>query len=66
MKNMLRLFQRSEKRVIATFGSARLLEDRRGWLEIAGGSPQDRSEAMEWISLFRHDAVWNDAAHRAA
>lgn len=40
-----------------TFGSARLLSDQRGRLELRGGSREDRISAIEWISLFMHEAV---------
>ena len=42
---------------IATFGKARLVTDATGRVELLGGSPTDRAEAQEWMSLFLHDAV---------
>ncbi len=43
--------------VVATFGSAQLLVDTRGRMEMWGGSRRDEISAREWISLFMHEAV---------
>ncbi len=43
--------------VVAWFGSARLVRDRKGVVELEGGSPSDRQVALEWISLFLHEAA---------
>lgn len=42
---------------IASFGQASLVTKTTGRVELLGGSPSDRAEAQEWISLFLHDAV---------
>lgn len=42
---------------IASFGKARLVTNATGRVELLGGSPADRAEAQEWMSLFLHDAV---------
>ena len=43
--------------VIARFGRARLLARADGRAELRDASPAEETEAKEWISLFRHDAV---------
>ncbi len=43
--------------LIARFGRAELVSRADGRVELRGGSPADRTEAREWISLFMHDAV---------
>jgi hypothetical protein len=43
--------------VVATFGSARLVVNQKGKMEIQGGSRTDFIAAREWISLFMHEAV---------
>ena len=43
--------------VVQRFGSARLVRLSRGRLELRGGSPRDRGQAREWISLFGHDLM---------
>lgn len=43
--------------VIATFGQAALVKRADGGYALAGGSPEDRIEAQEWISLFAHEVV---------
>jgi hypothetical protein len=43
--------------VVATFGAARLLRDQKGRMELRGGSRSDCIAAVEWISLFMHEAV---------
>lgn len=49
---------KSETRnIIAWFGTARLTKDRKGVVELEGGSPSDRQAALEWISLFFHEAA---------
>ena len=42
---------------IASFGQAKLVTNATGRVELLGGSPSDRAEAQEWISLFYHDAI---------
>jgi hypothetical protein len=43
--------------VVAAFGSARLMVDQKGRVELRGGSKSDYISAREWISLFMHEAV---------
>jgi len=45
------------RNIIAWFGMARLTRDRKGIVELEGGSPSDRQAALEWISLFFHEAA---------
>jgi hypothetical protein len=52
-----KMFAVKTEKVIASFGEAKLLADDAGRLEIRGGSKHDRLAAMEWISLFMHEAV---------
>jgi hypothetical protein len=42
---------------IAMFGDARLVKQLDGKIELLGGSPADRAAALEWCSLFLHEAV---------
>ena len=44
--------------VIQQFGSARLVKHRNGQHELIGGTPADRSDAFEWVSLFAHEIVF--------
>lgn len=46
-----------ELETVATFGSSRIVRLRSGRLEIRGGTPQDRSAAKEWSSIFCHEAL---------
>ena len=48
---------KSEGRVLAAFGEAKLVKYLDGKLELKGGSNSDRIAAREWISLFMHEAV---------
>jgi hypothetical protein len=48
---------KSEGKVIASFGEARLIKTLDGRLELKGGSREDRQAAQEWISMFLHEAV---------
>ena len=45
------------RNIIAWFGTARLTRDRKGIVELQGGSASDRQAALEWISLFFHEAA---------
>lgn len=40
-----------------TFGSAQLVSDQKGRTELRGGSREDQISAIEWMSLFMHEAV---------
>jgi hypothetical protein len=51
------LWQGVARRLIATFGNARLVETWDGGTEILGGTSSDHREAREWISLFLHEAT---------
>jgi hypothetical protein len=42
---------------IATFGDAELVRHINGRYELCGGSVDDHTTALEWISLFLHEAV---------
>jgi hypothetical protein len=57
LKRIGKMFAANTEKVIASFGDAKLLADYDGRLEIRGGSKDDRLAAMEWISLFMHEAV---------
>jgi hypothetical protein len=43
--------------LVARFGRAKLLSRADGRVELRGGTASDHTEAIEWISLFMHDAV---------
>lgn len=43
--------------LIAMFGEAQLVRDTSGQYELRGGNASDHTSAMEWISLFLHEAV---------
>jgi hypothetical protein len=43
--------------VLMTFGSAQLVSDQKGRTELRGGSREDQISAIEWMSLFMHEAV---------
>jgi hypothetical protein len=53
----------NSERVIATFGSARLVDKENGVVELRGGTAQDRTAAKEWISFFMQEAVLTVARH---
>ncbi len=59
----MRIFrgQEEEGQIIALFGQARLLKFFNGKYELRGGSREDRLEAHEWISMFCHDVVVQEA-----
>lgn len=50
---------------IASFGQAKLVTNATGRVRLLGGSPTDRAEAREWISLFFHDAILEHAPSAA-
>jgi hypothetical protein len=52
-----KIFAVKTEKVIASFGEAKLMADDDGRIEVRGGSRDDRLAAMEWISLFMHEAV---------
>ena len=45
--------------------AATLRRHRDGRYELHGGSPADRADALEWTSLFQHDAVFSHRHDRA-
>jgi hypothetical protein len=46
-----------DEELIASFGEARLVRGLDGKCELRGVTPDDRTAAKEWISLFWHEAV---------
>ena len=52
---------KDEGELIASWGEAQLIKYLDGKTELRGGSDQDRAEAREWMSLFRHEAVVGEA-----
>ncbi len=48
---------KNKERVIARFGDAILITNEYGRLELRGGTKTDVAEAIEWISLFMHEAT---------
>ncbi|MFM8471578.1 MAG: hypothetical protein ACKODH_16710 [Limisphaerales bacterium] len=57
MKNILSPLGCGAK-AVANFGQATLLRLRTGRYELRGGSASDYQAALEWASLFQHDAVF--------
>lgn len=48
-----------EDEVIAAFGEAELVRRATGRYELRGGTPDDHAAALEWCSLFHHEAVFS-------
>ncbi|MGB9602235.1 MAG: hypothetical protein ACP5MG_14285 [Verrucomicrobiia bacterium] len=48
---------KSAEKLVARFGNARLVVNRNGRYELLGGNRYDRAQALEWISLFMHEAT---------
>jgi hypothetical protein len=44
-------------RIVATFGDSQLVRRPNGRYDLCGGSVADDTDAMEWISIFHHEAV---------
>jgi hypothetical protein len=42
---------------VVKFGSAELVQNQNGKIELRGGTRADHVAAREWISLFAHEAV---------
>jgi hypothetical protein len=42
---------------LAVFGSGALVKTPSGRYEFQGGSPADRAEAIEWVSMFAHEII---------
>jgi hypothetical protein len=57
VKNILSTWSRSAE-AVANFGQATLHRHRNGRYELLGGSASDHQAALEWASLFQHDAVF--------
>ena len=45
------------RETVAWFGAARLVRLENGRHELQGGTPLDRTNAREWISLFGHEIL---------
>lgn len=60
LKNMLPEL-RKQGEVVAVFGQARLVKHMDCNYELVGGTPADRHDAREWISLFMHEVVLRNA-----
>jgi hypothetical protein len=43
--------------IVATFGGTQLVRDINSRYELRGGSVADHTDALEWISIFLHEAV---------
>jgi hypothetical protein len=48
----------ASRKIIAIFGAARLVRKLDGRHEFIGGTPADHAAAIEWCSLFAHEAVF--------
>ncbi len=55
--NLLVWLKRDDGQTLATFGAARLVQYLDGKIKLRGGSPDDRTAAREWCSLFLHEAI---------
>jgi len=55
--NRLAWLNGDEGELIAKFGDARLVKYLDGKIKLLGGTPDERTAAKEWISLFLHEAV---------
>lgn len=49
---------RKTEKLIAQFGTARLVKTEDGRFELRGGSKENRLAAIEWASLFCHEATF--------
>lgn len=47
----------AEGEIVARFGAAKLIRKPDGSWRLEGGSRDERRSAMEWISLFAHEAI---------
>jgi hypothetical protein len=56
MKTLFRI-EESKENLVASFGSARLVQNLDGRFELRGGSQADRIEAHEWVSMFLHEVA---------
>jgi hypothetical protein len=48
---------RNRRNTIAIFGNAQLIRDVGGRVTLEGGTTDDRRAALEWCSLFLHEAL---------
>jgi hypothetical protein len=55
--NLLVWWYRHGAETLATFGTARLIKNSTGKIELCGGTFEDRVAAREWASLFLHEAI---------
>jgi len=56
LKNLIP--QRYRTRLIRQFGQAKLIRLPNGQHELIGGSDADRTDALEWVSIFAHEIVF--------
>jgi hypothetical protein len=49
-----------ETKIVARFGTARLIQMPSGRFLLVGGTTEERLAAREWASLFLHEAVLSD------
>ena len=59
LRNLIEIILGRSK-IVARFGTAKLVEEPRGRFQLVGGSAEDRLAAREWASLFLHEAVLTD------
>ena len=60
----LSLFHDAGRKLIAAFGTARLVKKSDGRHELIGGTADDHAAAREWCSLFAHEVVFRSAPRR--
>jgi len=58
------LFRDAGRKLIATFGTARLVKNQYGLHELIGGTADEHSAAREWCSLFAHEIVFSGPPRR--
>ncbi len=58
------LFHDAGRRLIAAFGTARLVKKFDGRHELIGGTADDHVAAREWCSLFAHEVVFTSTMTR--
>jgi len=51
------------QRTILRFGGAQLVQLKNGRHRLIGGSGEDRTTALEWVSLFAHEIVLSRGQH---
>lgn len=52
-----RIGLKKTEKVIAQFGMAQLIKNENGRYELRGGTREDIISALEWISMFMHEAT---------